>query len=97
MNKTYYRNTSNYNSNTGLTKTVDTSHIKKDNSYNIFKPSSIPKTSKMTTVTTKVSSKNTNKPINDSNKIEIAKSECEQLGLEIGSEKYADCVLQLSK
>ena len=31
------------------------------------------------------------------NKIELAKNECSELGIETGTEKFADCVLQLSK
>ena len=33
----------------------------------------------------------------EKNSITLAKEECDQLGLEAGTEKFADCVLQLSK
>lgn len=39
---------------------------------------------------------NTNIQSNKSN-IELAKNECSELGLETGTEKFADCVLQISK
>ena len=44
----------------------------------------------------KVETKKKNTQSNKS-KIDLAKSECSELGLESGTEKFADCVLQFSK
>ena len=46
-------------------------------------------------ISSKIPSNNNND--NKVSNIELAKNECSELGLETGTEKFADCVLQLSK